>query len=214
MINIIVADDHNLFREGLTALLHAEEGIDIVATAANGRDTVRLAKQHLPDVVVMDVAMPGLNGIDAARQILELRLACRVLALSSTNTEQAVRDMLQAGAMGYLIKECAGDELIRAIHTVASGQLYLSSAITETVVTDYLSRIDEPSTPVSRQLTSREREVLQLIAEGSSTASVAETLSLSVKTIESHRQKIMQKLNIKSIAGLTKYAIREGLTSV
>lgn len=214
MINIIVADDHNLFREGLTALLHAEEGIDIVATAANGRDTVRLAKQHLPDVVVMDVAMPGLNGIDAARQILELRLGCRVLALSSTNTEQAVRDMLQAGAMGYLIKECAGDELIRAIHTVASGQLYLSSAITETVVTDYLSRIDEPSIPVSRQLTSREREVLQLIAEGSSTASVAETLSLSVKTIESHRQKIMQKLNIKSIAGLTKYAIREGLTSV
>lgn len=211
---VVLADDHQLVREGLQAILESAPDIEVVGVAAEGRETIRLVKEHQPDIVVMDIAMPQLNGIDATRRIKELKLTARVLALSSNNSEQAVRNMLAAGAAGFLPKDCAGDELVRAIRVVQRGQVYLGHAVTNTVVDGYLSTRRPERQEGRLALTTREREVLQLIAEGYSTAASAEAMALSVKTIETHRQKIMRKLNIRSIAGLTKYAIREGLTTV
>jgi DNA-binding NarL/FixJ family response regulator len=212
-ITVIIADDHRIVREGLKALLTSAD-IETVAEAADGWEIIEQTRRLAPDVVVMDISMPGLNGVDATRRIMNLGVASRVLALSAHSSEQYIRDMLQAGAAGYLLKACAGDELIVAIRAISAGQLYVSPLITGTVVADYLTQLESTRAAAATELTGREREVLQMIAEGVSTVGIAERLNLSVKTVETHRQRIMTKLDIRTIAGLTKYSIRVGITSL
>ncbi len=212
MTRVLLADDHKILRQGLRTLLEQEKDIQIVGEADNGRSSVKLTGELAPDVVIMDVAMPDLNGIDATRRITEAEPRTRVLALSMHSDGRYVKGMLQAGARGYILKDCAAEELTHAIRTVMAGQIYVSPGVTGTIVNDYVRQLtaaDEPAT-----LTRREREVLQLLAEGSSTANIAAGLHLSVKTIETHRKRIMDKLDLRSIAELTKYAIREGITTV
>ncbi len=212
MTRVLLADDHKILRQGLRTLLEQEKDIQIVGEADNGRSSVKLTGELAPDVVIMDVAMPDLNGIDATRRITEAEPRTRVLALSMHNDGRYVKGMLQAGARGYILKDCAAEELTHAIRTVMAGQIYVSPGVTGTIVNDYVRQLtaaDEPAT-----LTRREREVLQLLAEGGSTANIAAGLHLSVKTIETHRKRIMDKLDLRSIAELTKYAIREGITTV
>jgi DNA-binding NarL/FixJ family response regulator len=210
---VLLADDHKILRQGLRTLLEQEEDIEIVGEADNGRLSVKLAGELAPDVVIMDVAMPDLNGIDATRRIMETEPRTRVLALSMHSDGRYVKGMLQAGARGYILKDCAAEELTRAIRTVMADQVYVSPGVTGTIVDDYVRQLsasaEEPAT-----LTHREREVLQLLAEGGSTAFIASELHLSVKTIETHRKRIMDKLRLHSIAELTKYAIREGITTL
>jgi len=212
MTRVLLADDHKILRQGLRTLLEQEKDIQIVGEADNGRSSVKLTGELAPDVVIMDVAMPDLNGIDATRRITEAEPRTRVLALSMHSDGRYVKGMLQAGARGYILKDCAAEELTHAIRTVMAGQIYVSPGVTGTIVNDYvrqLSAADEPAT-----LTRREREVLQLLTEGGSTANIAAGLHLSIKTIETHRKRIMDKLGLRSIAELTKYAIREGITTV
>lgn len=212
-ITVLIADDHRIVREGLKALLSSAD-IETIAEAADGWETIEQTRRLVPDVVVMDVSMPGLNGVDATRRIVKLGVPSRVLALSAHGSEQYIRDMLQAGAAGYLLKDSAADELIIAIRAIVAGQLYVSPLITGTVVADYLNQLQGTNGAAPALLTGREREVLQMIAEGLSTAAIAERLNLSVKTVETHRQRIMTKLDIRTIAGLTKYSIRAGITSL
>lgn len=213
MTRVLLADDHKILREGLRTLLEQEGDIQVVGEADNGRTSVKLASELAPDVVIMDVAMPDLNGIDATRRITEAEPNARVLALSMHSDGRYVRGMLQAGARGYILKDCAAEELTRAIRTVMANQVYVSPGVTGTIVDDYVRQLsldtDEPAT-----LSRREREVLQLLTEGGSTAQIAERLHLSVKTVETHRKRIMDKLGLRSIAELTKYAIREGITTL
>ena len=210
-IKVILADDHAMLRAGLRSLLQAAEAYDVVAETDNGRDTVALARELKPDIVVMDVAMPDMNGIDATRRIARQLPEIRVLALSSHGDGSYVKAMLEAGARGYLVKEAAADELQAALETVLRGRIYVSPRIRDGLVDDYLGGAG--SRP-PRALTTREREVLQLVAEGKSSAEIAAKLHLSRRTIETHRRRIMNKLAIRSVAGLTKYAIRAGLTSL
>ena len=213
MTRVLLADDHKILRQGLRTLLEQEEDMHVVGEADNGRASVKLASELAPDVVIMDVAMPDLNGIDATRRITEAEPHTRVLALSMHSDGRYVKGMLQAGARGYILKDCAAEELTHAIRTVMADQVYVSPGVTGTIVHDYVRQLsataDEPST-----LSQREREVLQLLAEGGSTSHIAAELHLSVKTIETHRKHIMDKLGLRSIAELTKYAIREGLTTL
>ena len=213
MIRVLLADDHKILRQGLRTLLEQEADIDVVGEADNGRASVKLAGELAPDVVIMDVAMPDLNGIDATHRITEADPGARVLALSMHSDGRYVKGMLQAGARGYILKDCASEELTRAIRTVMAGQVYVSPGVTGVIVNDYVRQLSaatgEPAT-----LSQREREVLQLLAEGASTAAIAADLHLSVKTIETHRKRIMDKLELRSIAELTKYAIREGIPAL
>jgi DNA-binding NarL/FixJ family response regulator len=213
-IKILLADDHRITRQGLRSLLEKEPDMEVVAEAEEGRTTVRLACELLPDVVVMDVSMPDLNGMEATRQILAELPNVKVIALSMHSDNLFVSEMLKSGASGYLLKDCAFEELARAIHVVVDGKTYLSPAISGVVVDEYLHHLTKTESPGSKVLTDREREVLQLIAEGNSTKQVALKLHISVKTVETHRRQIMSKLNIHTIAELTKYAIRQGLTSL
>ncbi|WP_333654446.1 response regulator transcription factor [Dissulfurispira sp.] len=211
-INVILADDHNIIREGLAAILRKHPDIKVIAQAGDGRTTVRLTRELMPDVVVMDVTMPGLNGIEAARQITSGCANVKVIALSVHSSKQFVIEMLKAGASGYLLKDCVSDDLAYAIRSVAAGQNYLSPQIARIVIKNYINDLETLKTSVFSILTHREREVLQLMAEGKSTKQIASMLNLSIKTIETHRQHITDKLNINNVAELTKYAIREGLT--
>lgn len=212
---IILADDHKVMRAGLRNLISQEPDLEVVAEAGTGREAVELCHEYEPDLVLMDIAMPDLNGIEACRQVRAELPRVRVLALSMHADKQYAAGMLGAGASGYLLKDCAYDELVEAIRTVASGRTYLSPEITGVVLRDYVDRLSgaEANSAFS-VLTDREREVLQLVAEGHTTKQIAEKLYVSVKTVESHRQNIMDKLEIRTIAELTKYAIREGLTSL
>ena len=212
MTRVLLADDHKILRQGLRTLLEQEKDIQIVGEADNGRSSVKLTGELAPDVVIMDVAMPDLNGIDATRRITEADPRTRVLALSMHSDGRYVKGMLQAGARGYILKDCAAEELTHAIRTVMAGQVYVSPGVTGTIVNDYVRQLTAADEPAI--LTRREREVLQLLAEGGSTANIAAGLNLSVKTIETHRKRIMDKLDLRSIAELTKYAIREGITTV
>jgi len=212
MTRVLLADDHKILRQGLRTLLEREKDIQIVGEADNGRSSVKLTGELAPDVVVMDVAMPDLNGIDATRRITEAEPRTRVLALSMHSDGRYVKGMLQAGARGYILKDCAAEELTHAIRTVMAGQVYVSPGVTGAIVNDYVRQLSAADGPAT--LTPREREVLQLLAEGGSTANIAAGLHLSVKTIETHRKHIMDKLGLRSIAELTKYAIREGITTV
>jgi len=214
-IRVLIADDHKIMLAGLRSLLEKHPDFDVVAEAENGRKAVQLAQEKMPDVIVMDVSMPDLNGIEATKQIIESLPETRVIALSMHSDKRFVKGMLQAGASGYLLKDCASQELATAIHQVADGKKYLSPEITGVVINDFLLGASaEEVTTVASLLSPREREVLQLIAEGWSTKQIASHLYVSIKTIETHRRQIMKKLDLHSIADLTKYAIREGLTSI
>ena len=213
-VRIILAEDHRITREGLVNLLQERPDMEVVGEAENGREAVRLAKELSPDLVIMDVTMPDLNGIDATRIITSGSNNTRVIALSMYSDKQFVQGMIQAGASGYLLKDCAFEELVSAIQAVIQGDTYLSPGIAGIVVQDYLTKLTTDRSSADTVLTNREREVLQLIAEGNSTKEIAARLNVSVKTVETHRRQIMEKLGIFSIAELTKYAIREGLTSL
>lgn len=211
---IILADDHQIVREGLATLLEQEGDMRVVGTAADGRTAVKLSAELSPDVVVLDVGMPGLNGIDAARQIAAAQPTTKILALSMHSDRRFVLEMLRAGASGYLLKDCAFDELAHAIRAVVAGQTYLSPRVAGVVVEGFLEQTDPSERTGAAALTPREREVLQLLAEGMATKQVAHHLGVSIKTIETHRRQVMTKLELDSVAELTKYAIREGLTSL
>jgi len=213
-IRILLADDHRLVRQGLRSLIEKCSGMEVVAEAEDGREAVRRAREEQPDVIIMDIDMPGLNGMEATRQVIAALPGVRVIALSMHSDKRFVRGMLEAGAAGFLLKDCAFDELDTAIRTVASKKAYLSPGISGTVLQDYLGRAVSDKPSAFSLLTAREREVLQLYAEGSTTREIADRLCLSVKTVETHRQRIMEKLEIRSVAEMTKYAVREGLTSL
>ena len=209
---IIIADDHKIFREGLTLLLKSLKDVEVLGEAEDGRSLVEMVKKMRPDMVILDVAMPGMNGIEAANQISAIYDNIKLLALSMHSDSRFVKQMLQAGAEGYLLKDCAFDELTMAIQTINKNQIYLSPGITNLVVKDYLQNNMKENANSGNVLTSREREVLQLLAEGNSTQEIANLLNISGKTVETHRRQIMTKLDLHSIAELTKYAIREGIT--
>jgi len=212
-VKIILADDHTLFREGLLSILNDELTFNVIAQAENGREVVKMARSMDVDVIVMDIAMPELNGIEATSQVLHDKPDLKIIALSMHSDKHFVTGMLKAGAKGYLLKDCAGSELIRAVQEVLQDRYYISEEISTSVYNDYVNKLVEEGAEVS-ELTGREKEVLQLIAEGKSTQEIAETLFISVKTVEAHRVKIKTKLKLNSIPELTKYAIREGLTSL
>jgi two-component system, NarL family, response regulator NreC len=212
-VQILIADDHKLMREGLSSLLGQQPDIQVVAQANNGREAIQLTEKYSPDVVVMDVSMPDLNGIDATRQIVSRRPKTKVIALSMHSDRQFVAEMFRAGASGYLLKDSAFEDLASAIRTVAKNQTFIAPRISGFSLDDYnYTQAGEPL--VSPRLTDREREVLQLMAEGKGTKEIAAELGLSAKTVETHRQHLMDKLDIYSVAELTKFAIREGLTTL
>ena len=213
-IRILIADDHKIVRDGLRSLLESRADCAVVGEASDGREAVELARKLDPDVVVIDVAMPELNGIDATSKLVNQAQNVKVVALSMHSDRNFVAGMLQAGASAYLRKESAFDEIARAIDAVMEGKVFLGDGIAGVVVEDYRELIARSGLNESIPLTAREREVLQLIAEGYKTAEIANMLHLSVKTIETHRRQIMEKLDLRSVPELTKYAIRHGLTSI
>lgn len=214
VIKILLADDHEIVREGLRNLLEKQEGFEVVAEAEDGLTAVKKAKKLSPDLVIMDIGMPDLNGIEATRQILAESPHIKIIALSMHAETRFVSEMLKAGASAYLLKDSAFEELIQAIQASRSNKIYLSPSIAEKVIKNYITSFPRESFSPFSILTQREREVIQLIAEGKSTKKIASLLFLSIKTVETHRQNIMEKLDLHSVAELTKYAIREGLTSL
>jgi len=211
MITVILADDHPVVRDGLCFLLNAQSDIKVVGTADNGHEAVQLAEKLSPNVAVMDIAMPLLNGIEATQQITSTCPHTRVMILSIHFTSVHIQRALQAGAMGYLLKESAGEEVVEAIRTVHEGRRYLSRKIAETVVEDY---VRQGGGDVLEGLSPRERQVLQLIAEGKTSAEAAAILYLSVKTVETYRSRFMQKLGLKDMTALVKFAIQHGIISL
>jgi DNA-binding NarL/FixJ family response regulator len=213
-IKILLADDHQIMRDGLRTLLEQQPGIAVVGEANTGRLALQLARETWPDVVIMDISMPELNGIDATRLLIAELPAVKVLILSMHADRGFVTGAFRAGAAGFLLKDCTTEELVRAVHTVVAHQIYLTPRIAGVVMQDYVHRYPPSEVSAVSRLTGKEREVLQLIAEGWSTKGIAEHLHVSVKTVETHRRQIMVKLGLYSIAELTKYAIRAGLTSL
>lgn len=211
-IRILLADDHQIMREGLCALIKEQPDLEVVGQAADGRQAIRLARKLAPDVVIMDIAMPGLNGVEATRQIAALPTPSKVIVLSVHADRLFVAQMLQAGACGYVRKGCSFEELTRAVRVVAAGDTYLTPAVARIMAEDYVRRLSATRRPPSAKLSAKERQVLQLIAEGRSTKEIAELLGISVQTVATHRRRIMRKLNAGSDAELTKFAVREGLT--
>jgi DNA-binding NarL/FixJ family response regulator len=214
-IRILLVDDHTIIRQGLRSLLEKEPDMEVVGEAGDGRKTLQLVRQLVPDIVVMDITMPNLNGIDATHEIVSKFPEVKVIALSIHSNKRFVAGMLKAGASGYILKECLFDELVQAVRAVAGGVRYLSPRITGVVVDNYVEHLSAtpPESSLST-LTEREHEVLQLLAEGKGTKQIALELYVSPKTIEANRRQIMEKLDMHSVAELTKYAIREGLTSL
>jgi len=213
-IRVLLADDHRIVRDGLRSLILQEENMTVVAEAENGRITVALAEKLDPHVVIMDVGMPDLNGIEATRLILSQTPKTKIIALSMHSDKRFVIQMLKAGASAYLLKDCAFEELATAIRSVVEGKIYLSPEIARPVLEDYLRYLSRDDFSETSVLTPREREIIQLLAEGKSAREIASALNLSVKTVDTHRYQIMKKLKVKSIAELVKFAIREGITSV
>jgi DNA-binding NarL/FixJ family response regulator len=212
-ITVFLADDHAVVRDGLRFLLEAQNDIEVVGDAPNGRDAVRQVAQLRPDVAVVDIAMPDLNGIEATRQIREICPSTQVIILSMHSTTEHVFRALQAGARGYLLKESAGVEVVNAVRAVHAGRRHLSEKISDQVIDDYMRQREavEAESPLAR-LSPREREILQLVVEGKSSAEIAGVLSLSPKTVETYRSRLMQKLGISDLPGLVKFAIQHGLT--
>ena len=213
-VRILIADDHKILREGLKSLLEKQPEFAVVGEAQDGLSAISEAKKHKPDIAILDIGMPDLNGIEVTRRIRSEMAETRVIALSMHADRRFVMGILEAGANGYLLKDSAFAELITAVTAVAKGKMYLSPSIAETVVKNSLEKLDRKDEGSSVLLSGREREVLQMIAEGKSTKEIALKLFVSTKTVETHRKQIMDKLNIRTVAGLTKYAIREGLTSL
>ena len=210
-VTILLVDDHKIVFESLQSLLDEQPDMRVVGWAENGRDAVAKVKELEPAVVIMDVAMPGLNGIEATQQITSHYPETKIIALSMHAEKQFVTGILSAGASGYLTKNCSSDELVNAIRSVAANKKYLSPDIAGVVIEESLHQSPKTGPSASSLLTMREREVLQLIVEGNTVKQIAESLYLSIKTIHTHRNQIMQKLNLHSTAALTKFAIREGL---
>ncbi len=213
-IKVLLADDHKIIRDGLRSLIEKNPDMEVVGEAEDGRTTVRLVHELDPDIVIMDISMPDLNGIDATQQIVTNDPGVKVIALSMHSDKRFVAGMLKAGASGYLLKDCAFDELEQAVKTVLADHTYLSSKIATVVIKDYVPQVSTEHTSAFSVLSAREREVLQLLAEGKTTKDIASELFLSVKTIETYRQRIMDRLDIHNLADLIKFAIREGLTSL
>jgi DNA-binding NarL/FixJ family response regulator len=213
-IKILIVDDHTVLREGLRTLLNKEPDLEVIGEAGNGVEAVQKASELTPDIIIMDLNLPDMNGAAATRKILENRPESKVIALSMESDKRYIIDILGAGAMGYVLKDCFFAELAGAIRTVAKGDNYLGPRITEMIIKDYLQRVPDSLPLSSSSLTQREREIVQLIAEGKNTKEIAANFGTSVKTIEVHRHNIMKKLDLYSIAELTKYAVREGLTSL
>ncbi len=210
-IRIILADDHTLVRAGFRALFQSIEGIEVVAEASDGREALRLIAVHQPDIILMDIAMSGLNGLEAAARVVQEFPDVRVVMLSMHANEEYVLQALRYGAMGYLLKDASVTELELAIKAVVRNETYLSPAVSKHVV-EYVQRIGgEPSS--LERLTARQREILQLIAEGRTTQEIAQTLNISIKTVESHRAQLMERLDIHDVAGLVRYAIRMGVVT-
>jgi DNA-binding NarL/FixJ family response regulator len=209
---VLLVDDHAIIRQGLASLLEKQPDIEVVGSVEDGRKAVDIARQLAPDLVIMDISMPNLNGIDATRKIVAEMSDVKVIALSIHSSRHFVAEMLKAGASGYILKECLFDELVEAVKAVLNGGIYLSPRITGVVIDDYVKRLSMQCKPEGQVLTEREREVLQFLSEGKSTKQIALQLHVSSKTIESNRRNIMGKLNINSVAELTKYAVREGIT--
>ncbi len=211
---ILIADDHKIFREGLKSLLEKIPGLSVTGEASDGFEAVSLAEKLMPDLVIMDITMPGLNGIEASRKIHQLFPECRIIALSMHSEQRFVTELLKAGVKGYVLKDAAFEELHIAIVNVLRNLTYLSPAITDIVVREFVGQRSETvEKSVFMVLTAREREILQMITEGRTTKEIAARLKISTKTVETHRKQIMDKLQIHTVAELTKYAIREGLTS-
>jgi len=213
-IKVILADDHEMMRKGLRSLFEQEIDIEVIAEAENGRKAVELAWELQPDIIIMDVSMPDLNGIEATRQIKKDFPDIKVIALSMYTNERFILEMLKAGVSGYLLKDSAFEELIKAIRTVMLDRVHLSPEVTSIMLNEFMQKAQHKDNTSFSVLTAREREVLQLIAEGNTTKKIASQLNVSVKTVDTHRQHIMEKLDIHNIAELTKYAIRLGLTSL
>ncbi len=213
-IRILLADDHKIVRAGLRALIEKQSGMEVIAEAGDGRSAVQMVQELLPNVVIMDIAMPDMNGIEATRQITATAPNVKIVALSMHSDKRFVAEMLKAGAAGYMLKDCAFEELANAIRSVITNRTYLSPKIADIIIKDYTRLFPNTEFSVFSILTLREREVLQLLAEGKTTKEISSSLQISVKTVETYRKQIMDKLDIYSIAELTKYAIREGLTSL
>lgn len=210
-ITVLLAEDHAIVREGFRRLLEAETDIEVVGEAQTGRQTVTLAKKLLPDVIVMDIAMPLLNGLEATRQILKILPATRVLILSAHSEDAYVERALELGAAGFLLKQASSHELPTAIREVKKGQLFFSASIAKRLKSQQLTPHKNPPSQCAPDLTPRESEVLQLIAEGQANKQIADELGISIKTVEKHRQNLMDKLNIRDTASLTRYAIGAGI---
>lgn len=211
-IRTILADDHKVLRHGLSEALGKENGIEVIAEAENGLKAIELARRLSADLIIMDVSMPDLNGVEATRQIAKDCPKTKIIALSMHSGRNLVKEMFKAGAAGYLLKDCEYPELIQAIQIVMSGKTYISPSVSESLIEDYMKTSDSTKKNVFTVLSDREREVLQLLTEGRTTKETALKLHISPKTVEGHRSRIMKKLDIDNIANLTKYAIQEGLT--
>jgi DNA-binding NarL/FixJ family response regulator len=212
-IKVLLADDHAIVRHGLTRSIQREEDIEVVGQVGTGLAALEKARELMPNVVLMDISMPDMNGMEATRLILRESPQTKVIALSMHSAKRYVREMFRAGASGYLLKDCDYDELVGAIRMVSEGQTYVSPSVSEVVVEDYAHGSAGEDTDAFFVLTEREREVLQLMSEGNSTKQIAARLFISPKTVEAHRLRIMHKLDIDNVAQLTKYAIQEGLTT-
>jgi DNA-binding NarL/FixJ family response regulator len=213
-IKVLLVDDHLIMREGLKLLLSKASDVDVVAEASNGQEAIQKAQECLPDVVVMDLTMPVMGGIEAARHMVEARPDIKILVLSMVADENCVSESLKAGVKGYLLKDCAAEDLVRAIRIVAEGQSYLCKKITDIVIRGYTNKTAGETTPALSILSRRELEVLRLIAEGRNTKEIAFTFSVSIKTVESQRKSVMTKLGLNSVAELTRYAVSKGVVSI
>jgi len=212
-MRILIADDHGVVREGMKVLIDNQPDMEVVGEAEDGLMVTQLAKELSPDIIIMDISMPNLNGVEATRLILEENPDIRVIALSVHLDKHFVTEMLKAGASGYVLKSCLFDEVLRALRTVNRSERYLSPKITDVVLDDYIHYMATYNKSADDQLTARERQIVQMLAEGKSTKQVASRLHISPKTSDANRRQIMNKLGISSLAELTKYAIRKGLTS-
>jgi DNA-binding NarL/FixJ family response regulator len=211
-IRILLADNHTLVRAGLRSLLQSLEGVDVVAEASDGRAVLSLVEAHHPDVVLMDVAMPEMNGLEATARVVKEFPTVRVIILSMHANEEYVLQALRVGAMGYVLKDSGVSELELALRAISKGETYLSPAVSKHVVADYVRRAGGETSPLD-QLTPRQREILQLLVKGQTTKKIAEALFISVKTVETHRAQLMERLGIHDVAGLVRYAIRVGLVT-